>query len=88
MQGEGISKIQIEQYQKRKEKAILIENIRSLEEDITKVKNQNDVLRRNITQEATPEMQKASSVYEETGELWLISYEQLLNDKLIISPIL
>lgn len=67
MNGEEISKIQIEQYQKRKEKANLLEKIQTLENDISKIKSENGSLRSKLSQDAI-DAQKANQAYRETVE--------------------
>merc|ERR1712137_478997 len=67
MNGEEISKIQIEQYQKRKEKAILLEKIQILESEIDKIKSENGSLRAKLSQDAI-DAQKANQSYRETVE--------------------
>merc|ERR1712137_19262 len=67
MNGEEISKIQIEQYQKRKEKANLLEKIQTLEGEISKIKSENGSLRAKLSQDAV-DAQKANQIYRETVE--------------------
>merc|ERR1711911_482267 len=67
MNGEEISKIQIEQYQKRKEKANLLEKIQTLEGEISKIKSENGTLRAKLSQDAV-DAQKANQIYRETVE--------------------
>merc|ERR1711917_103380 len=67
MNGEEISKIQIEQYQKRKEKANLLEKIQTLESEISKIKSENGSLRAKLSQDAV-DAPKANQIYRETVE--------------------